>query len=273
MKRWAVAATLILLCGCSTYSLEKLRKAEPSGNAFQKALAREYMDYAAELERDYDWPESWHFADKGLSAVYGKDIGPDNVEDRDIPADKAVELAKAREDLITTLNPYTLESQPELSARAFKSFDCWLKNQEDGWQYGKIAECKNDYESAMEALKGAGNQAVGGPSTSAYIVFFEWNKASLNAQGYKVINAAMKEVEGLTNYEIVLNGHTDTTGLEKFNLTLSKRRADTVKAALIERGAKPGAIKIFAFGESDPRVPTPDNTDEPQNRRVEIFIQ
>src|SRR5687768_7138260 len=99
MKVWLAAALLLALCGCSTYSLEELRKAEPTGNAFQKALAKEYMDYAAELERAYDWQESWHFADKGLSAVYGKDIGPDNVEDRNIPADKVAELTEAREDL------------------------------------------------------------------------------------------------------------------------------------------------------------------------------
>ena len=78
---------------------------------------------------------------------------------------------------------------------------------------------------------------------------------------------------GQEGYEIVLNGHTDTTGLERFNLTLSKKRAETVARALEKGGIDKEAIKIFAFGESDPRVPTADGVNEPQNRRVEIFIQ
>ena len=117
--------------GCSTYSLQELRQATPAGTPFQTALAHLYMDFAAQEEKDYDWISSWHFADKGLLAVYGKDTAPEDLKDWDIPAEHIEALTKARAALVAALTPENEKANPELAAKAQFNFDCWVEQQEE----------------------------------------------------------------------------------------------------------------------------------------------
>jgi len=279
-RQFIVGLILLPLAACQSYSLQELRQATPRGNEFQQALAREYLELASEDERNYNWSGSWHFADKGLAAAYGSDVGPENVSDWNIPEEHRAELEKARDDLLTALRPEVVEANPLLAARAYRNFDCWVERQEGNWETARIDACKHGFDDAMNELRNATQPKVtsagagkAGVDTTSYIVFFEWNRATLSKGGTKVISDVADSLNGESGYEVVLNGHTDTTGLEKYNLALSKKRAEAVAAALEARGVTKEAIKIFAFGESDPRVPSADGVDEPQNRRVEIFIQ
>ena len=63
------------------------------------------------------------------------------------------------------------------------------------------------------------------------------------------------------------------SGSDKYNLGLSKRRAEAVQQELERQGVGGGDIGIDWKGERDPLVPTPDGVREPQNRRVEIVFQ
>ena len=213
------------LAGCQSYSLQELRQAEPQGSEFQQALAKEYLLLAAQEEANYDWKDAWHFADKGLTAAYGNDVGPENVEDWNIPAQYHEDLNKARDALLSALKPDVVAAQPGLAARAYRMFDCWVERQEDGWEADKIAECRDGFTEALEQLQQTEATVVaagGGVDTTSYIVFFAWNQASLSQSGTKIINGVADSLAGEGGYEVVLNGHTDTTGLERFNLKLSK---------------------------------------------------
>ncbi len=68
----------------------------------------------------------------------------------------------------------------------------------------------------------------------------------------------------------MLAGHADRSGAASYNVGLSQRRADSVKAYLTGRGIPGGQIGTEAFGESQPRVATADGVRELQNRRVEV---
>jgi OOP family OmpA-OmpF porin len=270
---------VLMLSGCSTYSLEELRHTEPKGTAFQKALAREYMAYSSQEEQNYDWPDSWHFADKGLMAAYGNDVGPEDLSMRALSNEFLVPLTQARDDLLTVLTPDMVKAEPLLAARATMQFDCWVERAENAWETAKIAACREGFEESLSALQAKARPAsrggIGGPEqeVTSYLVLFDWNRSTLNMSGKRIVSDVVQSLASEDAYEIVLNGHTDTTGLEKFNLSLSKKRAESVAYELESQGINAERIKIFAFGESDLRVPTPDNTDEPRNRRVEIFIQ
>ena len=77
------------------------------------------------------------------------------------------------------------------------------------------------------------------------------------------------------NYRSVINeylvvGHTDTKGTNKYNLSLSIKRAEVVKEILINYGINQNSIKILGKGEESLAVNTPDDTKQPANRRVEI---
>ena len=80
------------------------------------------------------------------------------------------------------------------------------------------------------------------------------------------------------NGDIILEvaGHTDSIGSEKYNLVLSKRRANAAGNYLVAKGIPENRLKLFAFGKTSPVAPNSksDGSDNPAgrklNRRVEI---
>jgi outer membrane protein OmpA-like peptidoglycan-associated protein len=109
------------------------------------------------------------------------------------------------------------------------------------------------------------------PSKQMFIVFFEFDKSSLTPDGKKVVDAAAAAFKsGKSN--VALAGYTDLSGTQQYNLALSHRRADMVKAALVKDGVPASVIAENWYGKQNPRVPTADGVREPQNRRVEITM-
>jgi OmpA-OmpF porin, OOP family len=103
-----------------------------------------------------------------------------------------------------------------------------------------------------------------------FIVFFDFDKSSLTPEGKKVVDAAAAAYKAGGRAKISVAGYTDAAGTASYNMALSKRRADTVKAALIREGVAANEIMASWYGETHQRVKTPDGVREPQNRRVEI---
>ena len=68
----------------------------------------------------------------------------------------------------------------------------------------------------------------------------------------------------------MLAGHADKSGAANYNVGLSQRRNDTVRAYLESKGVPGGVISTEAFGETAPLVQTADGVREAQNRRVEV---
>ena len=95
--------------------------------------------------------------------------------------------------------------------------------------------------------------------------------ASSTAEGKKVVDSAAAAFK-TGKSGIAIAGYTDLAGTQQYNLALSKRRADTVKAALVKDGVPAAAINESWHGKENPRVPTADGVREPQNRRVEITM-
>ena len=107
----------------------------------------------------------------------------------------------------------------------------------------------------------------------SYLVFFDWDKATLTPRAQQIIKEAADNSTKVRYTRIEVNGYTDTSGTPKYNQGLSIRRADAVAAQLVKDGVPKGAIAIQGFGETHLLVPTGPNVREPQNRRVEIIIR
>ncbi|RSV11625.1 flagellar motor protein MotB [Sphingomonas sp. ABOLF] len=103
-----------------------------------------------------------------------------------------------------------------------------------------------------------------------YIVFFEWDKSDITPEAAGILDNAISNYQSCGNAQVMLAGHADRSGAASYNVGLSQRRADSVRAYLEGRGIPGGVISSEAFGESRPRVETADGVRELQNRRVEI---
>ena len=103
-----------------------------------------------------------------------------------------------------------------------------------------------------------------------YIVFFDWDKSDITPEAASILDNAISNYQNCGNSQVMLAGHADKSGKASYNVGLSQRRADSVKAYLTSRGISGGVISTEAFGESRPRVDTADGVRELQNRRVEV---
>jgi OmpA-OmpF porin, OOP family len=109
--------------------------------------------------------------------------------------------------------------------------------------------------------------------TRSYLVFFDWDKYNLTDRARQIIAEAAANSTKVQYTRIEVNGYTDTSGTPKYNLGLSIRRANAVKAELIKDGVPESAITAQGFGDTRLLVPTGPNVREAQNRRVEIIIR
>jgi outer membrane protein OmpA-like peptidoglycan-associated protein/opacity protein-like surface antigen len=103
-----------------------------------------------------------------------------------------------------------------------------------------------------------------------FIVFFDWDKDEITPQAAGILDNAAAGYQQTGQASVVLAGHADRSGSDAYNVGLSQRRANNVRAYLAGRGVPDGSITTEAFGESRPLVDTADGVREPQNRRVEI---
>ena len=107
-------------------------------------------------------------------------------------------------------------------------------------------------------------------NTGPYVVFFDWDKSDISSESAAILDNAVSAYGNCGNAAITLEGHTDRSGPDQYNVALSERRNASVRGYLSSRGISGGAIVAQAFGESRPRVATADGVRELQNRRVEI---
>lgn len=111
------------------------------------------------------------------------------------------------------------------------------------------------------------------PIVRNFIVFFDWDQASLTPEARDIIQQARDYAAQGNVARIVATGHADKSGGALYNMGLSERRAAAVQGELARLGFPTGNVTTLAKGETDPLVETDDGVREPQNRRVEIVLQ
>jgi OOP family OmpA-OmpF porin len=107
----------------------------------------------------------------------------------------------------------------------------------------------------------------------SYLVFFDWDKATLTDRARGIIKEAADNSTHVQYTRIEVNGYTDTSGKPQYNQGLSVRRAQAVAGELVRDGVPQSAITIQGFGDTHLLVATGPGVREPQNRRVEIIIK
>jgi OmpA-OmpF porin, OOP family len=106
-----------------------------------------------------------------------------------------------------------------------------------------------------------------------FLVFFDWDKATLTPRATQIISEAASDSKTSSVTTLQVSGYTDTSGTPDYNMGLSERRAKAVAAQLETDGVPASEIEIHAYGETHLLVATGPGVREPQNRRVEIVLQ
>lgn len=103
-------------------------------------------------------------------------------------------------------------------------------------------------------------------------VRFDTGKATLTSAAKANLNKLVPVFKEYADTNIEIYGYTDSTGSPEFNLTLSQKRAESVKNYLTSNGLLSSRFKITGLGIADP-IATNDTADgRTQNRRVEFAI-
>ena len=101
---------------------------------------------------------------------------------------------------------------------------------------------------------------------------FDFDKSNVKPQYFELLNN-LKDFIEQNNYEVTIVGHTDSVGSNQYNFGLSRRRAEAVKAKLLEFGlAEDRIVGIEAMGEEQPIATNATKEGRAQNRRVEFKL-
>lgn len=103
-------------------------------------------------------------------------------------------------------------------------------------------------------------------------VLFDTGRATLNPGAARAIDQLATFLKENPVRTIEVEGYTDSVGSEQMNQTLSERRANAVKNALMDRGIESNRIAARGFGEGNPVASNATAAGRQQNRRVEIVI-
>jgi outer membrane protein OmpA-like peptidoglycan-associated protein len=101
-------------------------------------------------------------------------------------------------------------------------------------------------------------------------VLFDFDKADLKPAGQKIIAEVVQEMKENPQLRAHLVGHADSVGSDQYNMGLSKRRAESVRNAMVRMGVPAANITVDWKGESQPVASNATREGRAQNRRVEI---
>jgi outer membrane protein OmpA-like peptidoglycan-associated protein len=107
----------------------------------------------------------------------------------------------------------------------------------------------------------------------SFTLYFRVESNELTEESRQLLPGVLGAITSHPAPEVAVVGHTDTTGDARSNYTLALERANTVRTLLTGVGVDAALIEVTSHGESDPVVPTRDDTAEPRNRRVEISVR
>jgi len=194
----------------------------------------------------------------------------------------------------TTINPYTGEQQTSKG----------VKGAGIGAAAGAVVGLLTKGDKLQNALIGAGVGALAGGGVGYYMdvqeaklrqklagtgvsvtrmgdnitlnmpssITFSLNSSDLNAQFYNALNGVAMVLKEYEKTVVEVAGHTDSSGSDQYNQTLSEKRAQSVAGYLGGQGVKDQRLIAIGAGEGHPVASNDTEQGRSANRRVEITI-
>ncbi|PVX52068.1 outer membrane protein OmpA-like peptidoglycan-associated protein [Balneicella halophila] len=103
-------------------------------------------------------------------------------------------------------------------------------------------------------------------------VYFELEKHDINASSAATLNKLANILNDYPKTEILVEGHTDSSGPASYNYNLSEKRAKSVSSFLMSKGISSSRISTKWYGETQPKYDNNTKEGMAKNRRVELAI-
>ncbi len=103
-------------------------------------------------------------------------------------------------------------------------------------------------------------------------ILFDVNSDQLRPEAQHNLSELATSLEKFEGTRVLVVGHTDDTGTDSYNQTLSERRANSARVALLRDGLAADRVEAVGRGESEPVEPNDTAAGRQANRRVEVAI-
>lgn len=137
---------------------------------------------------------------------------------------------------------------------------------------GEVKPAPITVADAERLAYAAGTDAMPGVARS-FRLYFQPNSTELVPESQAELAVLFTEVRRRQGVEVEITGHTDSVGKGPDNDRLSIERAEAMRTLLMQQGLPAQLIRAVGRGERELLVSTPDETNEPRNRRVEILVR
>jgi len=129
-------------------------------------------------------------------------------------------------------------------------------------------------EALEEELPGAEIERVGEGIQVTFDsgILFDFDAYTLRPEAREHLTNLAASLNEYADSEVLIVGHTDSSGANEYNQTLSEDRANAAGTYLIRGGVAPSRVKMTGLGETEPVASNDSEDGMQQNRRVEVAI-
>jgi outer membrane protein OmpA-like peptidoglycan-associated protein len=135
-------------------------------------------------------------------------------------------------------------------------------------------EMDQQAEALEDELPGAKVERVGEGIQVTFDsgILFDFDSFALRAAAQENLANLAASLLRYPDSEVLIVGHTDSSGNAAYNQRLSENRAGSAEAFLVREGVAPGRVQAMGMGETEPMAPETTAIGQQANRRVEVAI-
>ena len=104
------------------------------------------------------------------------------------------------------------------------------------------------------------------------IVFFEYDSDEVTATAQRKLESKAAVLRANPGVRLRVEGHCDQRGSTEYNLALGQRRAEAVRAYLVNLGIDESRLSTLSYGKERPLVEGEDEDAFARNRRAELAV-
>lgn len=196
---------------------------------------------------------------------------------------KLVEANNANRSQLQAINDNLLVQQVKFDKNFEKEFTAFSNNMLKGETIGlkeELNRIKNEYgvtlstEAELILSKQIFSEGdVVAKFSSLGNILFAFDSYALTREAKIQLDSAFLFFKEAPNVKLLLSGYTDDSGPDKYNLKLSKNRANSVRTYLIKRGVPRKSLVMYYHGEKFPSVENSTREGRKLNRRVELKLE